>query len=168
MKNFAFLFATILLIGLAAQLSFAQNTAEAKERNKELFIKITRFLEESPFDEQAKQSRENAFAFLVETEDVSVTICTELVKEATKKKNKYAGELLIQYSIGVAAFKLEFPERKDDENAAQLAGLESMIKSYQAMVAVRDNAKFKGMDDLIAKRDAGELSQFVVDANCGK
>ncbi|MGI8545061.1 MAG: hypothetical protein ACR2MD_16495 [Aridibacter sp.] len=164
MKRITLLFATILFIGLSVQIGFAQDT---KEKNKQLLIGITEFLEEKPFDEKAESARKNAFTFVAQTKDVSVVMCTDLTKDALKKKNKYGGELLIQYSLGMAAYKLENPDKKD-ENAAQLAGLESMLKSYEAMVAEKPDAKFQAMDELITKRDNGELKTLIDTAGCGK
>lgn len=162
MKKLSLIFA-LLVLCLTAQIASAQTN---KDKNKELLIRITRFLEEKPLDEKAKQARENAFAYVIQTKDVSVTMCTDLTKGVTNKKNKFGGELLIQYSLGMAAFKLENPDK--DENAAQLAGLESMLKSYEAMVAADPKAQSAGMDELVTKRKNGELKALVDAAKCGK
>ena len=164
MKKLTIIF-TLLIIGLTAQIATAQTD---KEKNTALLVKITTFLEESPFDAKAKDYRENAFKYLIETNDVSVTLCTDTTKEALKKKNKFSSELLLQQSFGMAVFKLMNPDQKDDENAAQLAGIESMLRTYEAMVKENPKAKFAGMDDLIAKRDKGELKALVDAADCGK
>ena len=84
------------------------------------------------------------------------------------KKNKYGSELIGQYTIGMAAFKLENPGKKDHENAAQLAGVESMLRAYEQMVKEKSKAKFAGMDELLTKRDNGELKKMIDAANCGK
>ena len=104
-------FVTLLFFSLSVQSSFAQ---DSKDKNTKLLANITKFLEEKPFDAKAKSSRENAFAFVSQTNEVSVVICGgNLTKNITKKKNKYGGELLIQYSIAMAAFKLQNPDKKD-------------------------------------------------------
>ena len=163
LKKLTILFA-LLIVGLTAQSSFAQTD---KEKNTALIVKITKFLEEKPFDAQAKSYRENAFKYLVETKDVSVVVCGgDLMKEITKKKNKYGGELLIQQSLGMAVFKLTNPANAD-ENAAQFAGYESMFRAYEQMVKEQPDAKFAGMDDLIAKRDGGTLKTQIA-ADCSK
>lgn len=164
MKRITLLFATILFMGLSVQIGFAQ---DAKDKNRQLLINITKFLEENPFDEKAESARKNAFTFVAQTKDVTVVMCTDLTKEALKKKNKYGGELLIQYSLGMAAYKLENPDKKD-ENAAQLAGLESMLKSYEVMFKEKPDAKFPAMDELLNKRDNGELKALVEQQSCGK
>ena len=164
MKKLTIIFA-LLFVGLTAQIASAQTD---KEKNTALLVKITSFLEEKPFDEKAKSYRENAFRYLVETKDVFVSVCTDIAKDALKKKNKFGGELLIQQSLGMAVFKLTNPDQAENENAAQLAGLQSMLKSYEAMIAENPKAKFAAMDDLIAKRDNNELKSLIEASDCGK
>ena len=166
MKKLSFTFIALLFIGVTVQSAFAQNT---KERNTKLLVNITKFLEDKPFDAKAENSRKNAFAFVSQTKDVSVTICSgDLTKQITKKKNKYGGELLIQYAIAMASFKLQNPDKKDDEDAAQLFGIESMLRSYESMISVKEKARYKGMDELIAKRDNDELPKIIKKAKCDK
>jgi len=154
---------TILLIGLTAQVGFGQ-----KPSDKENLIKIVRFLEEKPFDENAKKYREWGFLYVAETKDVSVTVCTDAIKPALDKKNKYGGELMIHYSIAMAAFKLENPSKANDEVTAQISGVESMLKSYEAMVKEKPKAQFAAMDALIEKRNKNELAAFIEANSCQK
>jgi len=166
MKKSIVTFVLFLCVGLTAQISFGQAT---KPSDKEMLVKATRFLEEKPLDKDAKKIREWAMFYVIETKDVSVVLCGgDLTKAALEKKNKHGSELLGQYTFGMAVFKLENSTKATDENAAQLAGLESMLKSYEAMVKENPKAKFAGMDDLIKKRDNGELKALVEAADCGK
>ena len=84
------------------------------------------------------------------------------------KKLKCANELMSQYAIGMTAFKLEHADKANDENAAQLAGVESALKVYE--ILIKDNPKGKAdtIDALIAKRDKGELAAYVANVDCGK
>ena len=166
MKKSIITFALFLCVGLTAQIGFGQTP---KPDDRETLIKAARFLEEKPLDKDAKNIRGWAMLYIIETKDVSVIICGgDLTKAALEKKNKYGSELLGQYTIGMAAFKLENPAGATDENAAQLAGLESMLKSYEVIIKEKPKAKFAGMDDLIKKRDNGELKAAVETADCGK
>ena len=166
MKKLTIIFA-LFIIALTAQAGFGQDL-RSDSNDKEMLIKTARLLEQKPFDKNAKKLRETAFRYIAETNDVSVVVCTgDLTKAALEKKNKYGAELSIQYTIGMAAYKLE-NAGKEDENAAQLAGMESMLKSYEAMVKEKPEAKFAGMDDLVAKRDKGELKAMIDAAGCGK
>lgn len=164
MKRILVLLLSVLCFALAYQNAFGQG----KPSDKEDLIKIVRFLEEKPFDENAKKYREWAFLYLVETKDVSVTVCTDGIKPVMDKKNKYSGELLVHYSLAMAAFKLENPSKANDENAAQLAGVESMLKSYEAMVKEKPKAQFAGLDTLVEERNKNQLAARLAANNCKK
>lgn len=158
----------ILCLGFVFILVSA-SAASAQSFGAEEVIKAARFLEEKPFDKNAKNIRSAAFVYAADTKDVTVIICGgEITKHIMDKKNKNGSELLAQYAIGMTAFKLENPDKKDDENAAQLAGLESVLKTYEAMIAQKPKTKHKGMDDYVQKRNSGELKALVDAADCGK
>lgn len=89
------------------------------------------------------------------------------MKLIPEKKNKFKAELLMQFSFGMAIFKLENPDKKDDENAANVAGLESVLRTYEAMVAENEKAKSEELDELLAKRSNGDLKTLVEAAACG-
>lgn len=163
MRKLTIIFA-LLLIAAATQTGFAQN----KPSDKETLIKAAQILEAEPFQDKAKDFRGWAMRYVIETEDVSIVVCTQMFSAMMDKKNKYSSELLTQYSIGMAAFKLSQPDKAKDENAAQLAGMESMLKAYENMVKEKPKAKFQALDDLIMKRDKGELKSLVENAKCGE
>ena len=157
-----------MLVIICAAASAATATAQGDSNNKDTLIKIVRFLEEKPFDDNAKKYREWAFLYVAETKDVSVTVCTDGIKSVMDKKNKYGGELLVHYSIAMAAFKLENPTKANDEDATQLAGVESMLRSYESMVKQNPKAQYRGLDTLVEKRNKGELATLLAANNCKK
>lgn len=104
----------------------------------------------------------------MQTDDVSVVLCGgDLMAPILNKKNKNSTELIGQYTIGMAAFKLQNPSNTN-ENDAQLAGLESVLKVYEKLVAVKPKTKHDGMESLLAKRNANELKAAVDQADCAK
>jgi hypothetical protein len=164
MKKLVIMFA-LLIIGLSAQTVFTQSQ---KDKDRASFISNARLLEKKPFDENAKAAREWGFKWLIETDQVSVVLCSDAMKLIPEKKNKFKSELLMQFTFGMAVFKLENPDQKNDEPAATLAGIESMLRAYNAMVAENEKAKSPGMDELITKQNNGELKALVEAANCDK
>ncbi len=154
----------LFLIFLTAQFTLAQNNPS----DKETLIKASQILEAQPFHEKAKDFRTWAMRYVIETDDVSVTVCTQILSAVMDKKNKNADGLLAQYTIAMAAFKLANPDKTKDDNASQLAGMESMLRSYENMVKEKPKTKFQALDDLINKRDKGELKKFVEDGQCDK
>ena len=155
---------TLILVVLTAKVAFAQD----KPSDKELLIKATQILESQPFHEKAKEFRTWSMRYIIETDDVTFTVCSQMFAPVMDKKNKYANELLAQYSMGMAAFKLSNPDKVNDENAAQLAGMQSMLIAYQNMVKEKPKAQFQALDDLVAKRDKGELKKYIEDAKCNE
>lgn len=128
-------------------------------------IKAARFLEEKPFDKDAKNIRAWAITWVTETDKVNVTICS-LLLSGLPDKYKYNPEILAQYTIGMAAFKLSNPDRARDENAAQLAGVESALTSYQAMLKEQPKVKNAFLDDLVTKRSEASWANYVAEHNC--
>lgn len=133
----------------------------------ETLIKSAKLLEEKPFDKDAKNIRGWAMKWLIETDKVSVTVCSLLVSNIDKKY-KYGAELLGQYTIGMAAFKLSNPDKANVEDAGQIAGIQSALTSYEAMVREQPKAKNAFMDDLLSKRADGSLAKYVAENNCKK
>ncbi|MEQ1645243.1 MAG: hypothetical protein ABL959_17470 [Pyrinomonadaceae bacterium] len=154
----------LFLVFLIAQLTFAQNNPS----NKETLIKASQILEAQPFQDKAKDFRSWAMRYVIETDDVSVTICSQILTAVMDKKNKSSSELLAQYTIAMAAYKLSNPDKAKDDNLAQLAGLESTLKAYENILKEKPKNKFQAMDDLLAKREKGELKKFVEEGKCGE
>ncbi|CAN5439206.1 hypothetical protein BH10ACI1_BH10ACI1_14320 [soil metagenome] len=164
MKKLTIIFA-LFIIALSAQTGFAQSQ---KEKDRKAFISNTRLLEKKPFDANADAARKWGFKWVADTDEVSIVLCSDTMKLIPDKKNKYKAELLMQFMFGMAVFKLENPDQKNDENAAQLAGLESMLKAYEVMVAEKSEAKNAELDALLVKRNNDELKTLVEAAKCGK
>lgn len=152
----------ILLIAFAAQTSFSQSKAQEVST----FLTNAKLLEKKPFDPAAKDVREQSFRWVIETDQVSVSMCSDVMKLLPEKKNKFKGELLLQMTFGMAVFKLENPDKKTDEVAASLAGIESMLRTYETMLAENPKAKNDELDALVAKRAAGTLAAVVEGAQC--
>ena len=162
MRRLFTLFSLIVLVLFSAGNASAQ--VDEKDAPATL-IKATKFLEEKPLDKEAKNIRSWAMMWVIQTDKVSVTVCSLLVS-GIDKKYKYSGEIFGQYTLGMAAFKLANPEKAKDEDAAQMAGIESALTSYEAMVKEQPKAKNTFLDDLVAKRGDGSLPKHVADNNC--
>ena len=160
MKKTCFLF-VLLAIASLAQANFSQN-------EKELTIKTARALETAPLSSETIKMREKALKWVIETDEVHLTVCGEIFGFFSDKKNKNSSDMTGSYTIGMAAFKLEFADKATDENAAQLAGLNTALKTYEAIIKEKPKNKFDKIDALLAKRDSGQLAAMVNAADCSK
>ena len=146
---------------------FASAHATQNESEAQTLIKSVRFLEVKPLDKQAKDVRGWAVGWVIKTDQVSVSICAGLLN-GLGKKYKYESELLGQYTIGMAAFKLSNPAKASDEDAAQLAGFESVLLSYEAIKKDQPKAQNAYLDDLLARRTNNTLAEYLITNNCSK
>lgn len=162
MRRFFILCSLIVLVLFSAGKVSAQ--VDEKDAPATL-IKAAKFLEEKPLDKEAKNIRSWAISWVIQTDKVGVTVCSLLVS-GIEKKYKYSGEIFGQYTIGMAAFKLANPDKTKDEDAAQMAGIESALTSYEALVKEQPKAKNAFLDGLVAKRGDGSLAKHVADNNC--
>lgn len=148
----------LLLILLLASFSPGFKGQESEKNDVSRLLAAVKLLEQSPFDKRAKDARKSALMWVIETDKVSVIICPILVRNLDDKY-KYGSEMLAQYTIGMAAFKLTNAGK--DEDSAQLAGIESALTSYEAMVKEKPAAKNSFMDELVAKRSGGTLAEYL-------
>ena len=112
--------------------------------------------------------RDKALSWLSETDEVSAKTCSGVFGMFASNKNIHAVDMTASYTIGIAAFKLEHPDKASDENASQLAGLELALKTYEALVKVRPKTKYESAEVLLLARRDGVLASLVDSEDCGK
>ena len=61
----------------------------------------------------------------------------------------------------MAKFIIENPDKAQDESAVYLAGVEGVLRTWQAIKAAKPKAKFLLMDELLQKQQAGTLADYV-------
>jgi len=62
-----------------------------------------------------------------------------------------------QYMLASTAFLIENPDRASDTKATNLAAVESVLKTYQAIWQEKPDAKSKALDHLLKKQSEGKL-----------
>lgn len=161
MKRSIVLFA-FLLVAFAAQNGIAQT-------QKQFVLQTAKALETAPLDKETLKMRSEAMVWIIQTDEVHLTICGGgPLSPLLEKKNKNGTDMIGAYTIGMAAFKIQNPDRSADENAAQLAGLELALKVYEGIVKEKPKTKFDPVEALIVKRNNGQLAAAVAEIDCGK
>ncbi len=160
MKSLTLALAVVIIL-LAANYTFAQS-------EKELVIKAARAYETAPLAKDTAEIREKALRWVIETDDVSIIACGGVFRLFSDKKNKNGSDMTAAYTLGMAAFKLENPTKASDEDAAQLAGLEGALKTYEVLVSEKPKTKNDAIEELLIRRGKGELAAIVSAAECGK
>ena len=154
---------TVVLVSLCYIASaYAQNkrgpsTPEERKR----VIQMTTFLETTPLAKEAKDYRAALLYFLAEVPDITVTLCPEVLGETAQIKGDYKSELVGQLMYSQAKFVIENPDKAQDDAVVYLAGVEGVLRTWQAIKAAKPKAKFPLMDELLQKQQAGTLAEYV-------
>jgi hypothetical protein len=129
--------------------------AEPPERVTDKVVRFTAILESDPLGNEAPKMRQWLTAWVTKTSDFTVIVC-DILGPISKKKRPYSDELLAQQIFGSAAYQIKNPGMKD-ESLIQLAGVESVLRAYEAIVVKDPKARIKYLDELLEKRRQGLL-----------
>jgi len=157
--NSTLLLAVILLL---ASHTLAQNKrGPSTPEERQTAVKAARLLESDPLNKDAKKIREWFTMWLIEVPDIHVELCGAYLGPVFGSKKNYDIEVFGQTMFSSAAFIIENPEQANDRVAVNLAGLEGALKAYEAILQAKPKARWSFLDELIAKRDKGELKAYV-------
>jgi hypothetical protein len=148
--------------------AFAQNkrgpsTPEERKRA----VEMATFLETNPLAKEAKDYRAALLFFLAEVPDITITLCTNVLGESKRIKGDYHAELVGQLAYSQAKFVIENPDKAHDAVAVYLAGVEGVLRTWQAIKTAKPKAKFPLMDELLQKQQAGTLAAHVTEGMKG-
>jgi hypothetical protein len=147
------------LLLLAASAAWAQQPPADPDEAKRVVLRYTRALEVDPLAETAPRARRMLVEWLQSTRDYTVVVC-DILGPIPAEKPPHSAELLAQQMFGNVAYQIEHPGEKD-RNRLQVAGVESMLKSYSAMLAEDGNARIPYLDGLLAEKKKGRLAQHM-------
>jgi hypothetical protein len=121
-----------------------------------------------PLGPEAKEKRAWVLKWLVDVPDLTVHLCSILDK-LPKGDKKDSSTLFTGMFMAQAAFVIDNPDKQDQRIAEYEAGVEGALRVYEALVKANPKDREAYLDDLIARRDAGTLAQYVeerADASC--
>lgn len=134
----------------------AQGTSTPEERTQ--WVEVTHKLESNPLDDTINKQGETALKQVSDAHDIHVPLCSALLSEFNGMKYAYAHTITRQYMLASTAFLIENPSKAADTKALNLAAVESVLKTYSAILQQKPEAKAKPLDDLLKKQSQGKLS----------
>ena len=140
---------------------YAQKRGPSTPEERKKAVEMATFLEKNPLAKEAKEIRGALLLFLTEVPDISVTLCTNVFGESKDFKGDYQAELMGQTAYSQAKFIIEHPDKAQDEAAVQLAGVEGVLRTWQAIKTLKPKAKFPLLDELLAKQQSLTLEEHV-------
>ena len=147
----------LLVAPLAAQ--SAKRGPSTPEERKQALADIQTW-QADPLGPNAKDELGWVLKWLADVPDITVHVCTILDKlpKGDKKDSNtiFGGEFMAQ-----AAFVIQNPDRKDDLQAEYQAGVEGALRTYDHLLKSNPKDRQEYLDNLVKRRDAGALAQFV-------
>jgi hypothetical membrane protein len=125
-------------------------------------INIARSLERDPLAKDAAANRQWLLNWIIEVPDIRFKSCVGLLSPGVGNQYRYSAEVNQQIVFSAAAFKLEHPDHLRNDTGAYIAGVEGALRVYEKLMKSAPDAKLAFLDDLVAKRDRGELADHVV------
>jgi hypothetical protein len=151
----------LLVISATATTGAVRGPSTPEERQR--VIDITHKLEASPLDQTLVKERDWAQQLLLEIPDVHLRTCTTLLRDIRRPRYKFRTELWAQVRLAGAAYLIQHPDHADDYVGEHLAGMQSALKAYSAIVKTNPDARSKPLDDLLEKQNEGKLPDVVKD-----
>jgi hypothetical protein len=155
------LLAVLLLLPSAGWAERGPSTP--KERTKAL--RLIRQLEADPAGSEARESRRWLALWLLDIPDLRVRYCAEVVGGSRAARDRIRPDLLAQIPWSGVAFLIENPDKQGAKTEVYTAGLLGALRAYEALLRDRPEQRSPLFDDLLAKRDAGELAAFVAETS---
>jgi hypothetical protein len=166
------IFAAVVGCALLSQsmtLKAADRGPSTPEERKQALENIHAWMAD-PLGPNAKDQFGYVLKLVADVPDITVHICTILDKQP--KGNKQDASVLFGAAMmAQTAFVIEHPESKDDRAAEYQAGVEGALRVYELLLQTRPKDRQAYLDDLLAKRTAGTLAQYISEraaAVCGK
>jgi hypothetical protein len=151
----------IVAAGIASNVFAQGNRGPSTSEEREEAVRLVRGLELNPLSGSAKRDRQWLTLWLVAIPDIKVSLCTEFFPQLLVSKKNHASELVTQSPYSIAAFVIEHPEKAEDDDAKFQAGVEGTLKAYEAILKKEPQAHWPILDELLLKRDKGELGAFI-------
>jgi len=157
-------FCTLLgcaLVAVSVPTHAADRGPSTPEERKQALATIHQW-QADPLGIHAKEQFGWVLKWFAEVPDQTVHVC--IVLDKLPKGDKKDGATIFGAAfMGQAAFVLAHPEQKDALEAEYQAGVEAALNVYAALVKSNPKDRQPYLDDLIERREAGTLAQFVRD-----
>lgn len=145
---------------LAPAMSIAASRGPSTPEERKQALENIRAWQGDPLGPKAKDQFGAVLRLLAEVPDLTVHVCT-LLDKLPKGEKKDASVIFGGEFMAQAVFVLDNAGKPDDLQAEYLAGVEGALHTYELLLTTNPKDRQPYLDDLIQRRNAGTLAQFV-------
>jgi len=151
----------VLVLLAAGSAGGARGPSSPHEREKA--VKLVRELEADPSGKKARDARRWLALFLVEVPDFKIQYCPEILGGTLPQRQRIRNEILAQVTYSSLAYVIENPGKARSPFDVHRAGVLGALRAYEVLLAAEPEARSPLLDDLVAKRNAGELDAYLAE-----
>lgn len=118
-------------------------------------------LEATPLNDDTKVPRVAIFQWVVESPDIQLKWCADILVDVSKEQEDRWGGLLVQAILSAAAFVIENPSEEKNDLLVARAGVRGALQTYQATLAAQPQPRSAFFDSLVAADAAGKLDDYI-------
>jgi len=153
--SLAVAFPLLLAVAVAEEPDDARFGAEGEQR----ILELTRFLEENPLADNAREVRAEVLEWWVEAPHLTLNWCAGMLLDG---KNKAVSPLVVTQGLfGAGAYLIRHKDQAEDELRISRAGVESALTAYRNAAAVGKKYADKFYESLLDRQEAGTLDGYV-------
>ncbi len=141
--------------------------AETEQDSVAKALRVAAALEADPLGEEIAAERTWMLGWIYRNKDLKLTVC-DIFKPLKADGFAHTWVIVNQIIIGNVAFQLRNPDQRDDLLAKQVAGIESGLAAYTAIIDAEPDSRLAYLDDLLAAKRVGNLQQTVAGMIEGK
>src|SRR5688572_13138876 len=161
MKRAAHRRAAAVFVACALHVAHVEARGLSTPEERADFVALVRLLETQPLGEDANTTRQRLREWVEEVPDIRFKVCAGLLGDLVSDDYPYAREIALQVLLSGAILTIEHPGDARDDVAVYTAGVEGALRAYEAMVKSTPDARLAALDDLVVKRDRGELVDYI-------
>jgi hypothetical protein len=141
----------------------ARGPSTPEERKKA--VGLVKKIEAEPLGKEADEARHWLVGWINGVPDINVNVCGDLFGPAFAKTYPYSTQVAFHPIFAETRFAIEHPDKAKDKLASWTAGAEGTLRVYETLLRTKPDAHLPFLDDLVARRDRGELKAYVEQAS---
>ena len=132
-----------------------------QERQK--FLELAQQMEHDPLGKDAADTRASLIKFLIDVPDIHVEACDNVPELLKDENDKIASAIWMQDVIAQGEFAIQYPDWAEDTYLLWTAGVGGSLNLYEAILKASSPKHYPALDDLLVKRDRGELADATLE-----
>jgi hypothetical membrane protein len=149
-----------VFVACALQPGRADTRGPSTPEERTSFVALVRALERDPLAENATATRQQLRDWAIAVPDIRFKTCPDLLSDAIGNY-RYSREVTLQVMLSGAVLTIEDPGEARDDVAVYTAGVEGALRAYEVLAKSTPDAHLAALDDLVEKRNRGELFDHI-------